>query len=210
MSHFLDIIKFINRSSPRTHIEYIERALINLYSYPKRAYHNWDHVEVCLHELDAVELPGIDPYKNLISIAIYYHDCIYDPENMDNEERSAERAFMDLLALNISPSYAQWVYDHIMLTTHKESCKYLSGQILMDIDFSILGKDADIFQAYENGICQEFSFVQDKMYRLQRVKFMKSLLDRNVIYQTEYFQDKYEKTARENIKNCIQELTFNS
>jgi len=208
MRDFTSIMRSTGGKAPIVHIEYIEKALINLYKYPKREYHNWGHIEVCLHELDAVNLPGIDEFKDLIAIAIYYHDCIYDPENKDNEERSAERAFMDLLALGFLPQYAQWVYDHIMLTTHKKHSVYISGQLLMDIDLSILGKDTQTFQAYEEGIRQEYNFVSEDIYNLNRVKFLRSLLEKDIIYQTEYFRDRYEKSAKENITNCINKMFF--
>jgi predicted metal-dependent HD superfamily phosphohydrolase len=206
MSHFSEIINFRNPNAPLLYIEYVERALISLYSYPKRGYHNWNHIIACLHELDAIGLPDIDSFKDILSLAIYYHDCVYVPENSDNEERSAERAFIDLLALGFSPSYAKWVYSHILLTTHKEPCMYLSGQVLMDIDMSILGKEPHIFQAYEDGIHQEYTFIDESSYYRYRVIFLKSLLKKDAIYQTKYFQDKYEKTARENITRCIDNL----
>jgi predicted metal-dependent HD superfamily phosphohydrolase len=207
MSHFTEIIKFRNPKAPLLHIEYVERALVNLYSYPKRGYHNWNHILTCLHELDATGLPDIDSFKDILSIAIYYHDCVYVPENSDNEERSAERAFIDLLALGFSPSYADWVYSHIMLTTHKESCNFLSGQLLMDVDMSILGKEPYIFQAYEDGIHQEYNFIDENSYYKYRAIFLKSLLEKEAIYQTKFFQDKYEEVARKNITNYIEHFS---
>ena len=208
MSQLTDTLQ-INSGNP-VHIlmGYIERSLINSYKYPKREYHNWNHVIACLKELESYPDSNHDEYnKDLIAIAIYYHDCIYDPKKDNNEELSAERAFIDLKALGYTLSLAMYVYDLIMLTKHKGPCNFLSGQVLMDIDMSILGKDSLIFLSYELHIREEYNFLSVEEYRPGRINFLQSVLDKKCIYQTNFFRDKYEEAARENIKTLIKALT---
>jgi len=185
---------------------YIERSLINSYEYPERSYHNWNHVLACLKELNTYPTPNHDYHKDLISIAIYYHDCIYNPKKNNNEELSAEKAFIDLTALGFTTSYAIYVYKLIMFTRHVEFCNFLSGQVIMDIDISILGKDALTFQSYEQSIRKEYNFASDEQYKSGRIIFLKSMLNKEHIYQTEFFRNKYEKKTRENISKSIKTL----
>jgi predicted metal-dependent HD superfamily phosphohydrolase len=207
MSNFTENIRNKSPDVSKYLLAYAERALINLYEYPKRPYHNWGHVQACLIELDTYPIPEDGFFKDLIAIAIYYHDCIYDPKKDNNEEMSAIRAFIDLTALGFTTSHAQYIYDLIMLTRHKDTCNFLSGQVLMDIDMAILGKNPVTFIVYEQSIGQEYLFLPRDEYRSGRIKFLQSLIDKEFIYQTEYFRDKYEKTARENIQKMIKALT---
>lgn len=206
MSHLTDTLYFMSENPTHNLMTYIERSLVNSYEYPVREYHNWNHVLACLQELESY--PDSEYfYKNITAIAIYYHDCIYDPKKDNNEELSAERAFIDLMALGYNLSNAKFVFDLIMLTKHNGPSNFLSGQVLMDIDMSILGKNPVSFLAYENGISQEYSFVPRDQYVSGRTKFLQSLLDKEFIYQTKFFRNKYEEAARSNIKSMIKALT---
>jgi predicted metal-dependent HD superfamily phosphohydrolase len=204
---FYDLIKSIHPETFSKYIIYVEKGLKNLYLFPKREYHTWRHVMDCLEELENTNIPGLLEYRDIIALSIFYHDCIYCPMGSNNERLSAERAFIDLMGLGLGESYAKKIHDHIILTTHKKPCDFLSGQILMDIDMSILGKSIAVFKCYEYQIKEEYRFVLASTYKKERVKFLNSLLKKNRIYQTKYFQDKYEETARDNIKNLVNELT---
>lgn len=206
MIEFYDLIKSIHPDTFSKYIVYAEKGLKNLYCFPKREYHNWEHVTNCLEELENTDIPGLDEYRNIIALSIFYHDCIYYPMGSDNEKLSAERASIDLMGLGFHESYAKTIHDHILLTNSKKPCDFLSGQVLMDIDMSILGKSIAVFKCYEYQIRLEYHFVLTATYKKERVKFLNSLLKKNRIYQTKYFQDKYEDIARDNIKNLVDEL----
>lgn len=200
MIRFIDIIQGYYPTTSKVLLEYVERGLRNFYKYPnERKYHNWEHVENCLLELEAVDLEHSLIEKPLIALAIFYHDCIYEPLEKDNEERSAERAFIDISVLGFTLSQVKRVYDLILLTKHNSKCDYSSGQVLMDIDLAILGKDFSIFEEYEKGIRAEYASVPDLTYKAERIKFLVSILQKPKIYQTEYFRNKYESNARSNI-----------
>lgn len=202
MSVFSKIIKSKCPSTIHKHIKFAERGLYYLYQNPQREYHNFSHIERSLQELDKAQISEMVEHQDLISLSILYHDCIYDPRKKDNEQLSAERAFIDLKGLGFYDSYAQLVYDHIMLTTHEKPCNYLSGQILMDIDMSILGLDPESFLCYEGQIRREYSFVPTSTYNIKRTQFLLSILKKDFIFQTIYFREKYEETARKNIETA--------
>lgn len=206
MTTFQEIVR---RNCPNTlqkYIDYAERGIQFLYENPKRPYHNMGHVLDCLGKLDDLldQMPIRE--KDIVALALIYHDCIYVPPSTYNEERSAEKALLDLKALGFYDHYAEWVYDHIMLTTHKKPCSYLSGQIIMDIDMSILGAPEKVFWEYEHKIRVEYSFVSDPEYREGRCKFLEGCLKKEYIFQTGYFREKYEETARKNIEHLNRRL----
>jgi predicted metal-dependent HD superfamily phosphohydrolase len=207
MITFSDIIKANCPNILPKYIDYVENGLRNLFQYPdERRYHTWEHVTNCLVELE--QMSNIHKFEEytIVALALFYHDCIYEPLNLDNEMRSAERAFIDLMALGFYESYAQRVYDHIMLTKHTKECTYFSGQVLMDIDLSILGKESCIFDKYEQAIEMEYRFIWHKLYLEERIKILKSFLNKTNIYQTDYFRDLYEKPARLNLETSIEKL----
>ena len=61
-----------------------------MYQEKHRAYHNLEHVNDCLNQLDNFESEITD--KHIIEMAIWYHDIIYNPYGKNNELKSAEEA----------------------------------------------------------------------------------------------------------------------
>ncbi len=155
----MNLFKFLENEpiykNQKTKFEYIENSLIYLYDNPKRAYHNLNHIEDCLKEFD-------DYYKDktyltkeaiqIIKFALIYHDCIYDPKNTNNEELSAQRAFIDLSSVGFDILNSKLVYKAILATKHLETQKNHYPEIICDIDLSILGKDPDTFWLYDKQI----------------------------------------------------------
>ena len=71
---------------------------------------------------------------------------------------------------------------------------------------AILGKPADEFARYDAAIRQEYAWVSAEAYRAGRSKVLQSFLDRDRIYQTEFFRNRYEEKARENLQRVIKRL----
>ena len=64
------------------------KLVLDKYSEPCREYHNLNHVVGCLIIFDQVRHICRKPC--LVEFAIWFHDIIYDPRALDNEDRSAE------------------------------------------------------------------------------------------------------------------------
>src|SRR5918993_1304291 len=60
------------------------------YSSPNRYYHNLYHIQA-LMDLSGQYAKWLSN-KDLIDFAIFYHDVIYNVSQLDNEEKSAEKA----------------------------------------------------------------------------------------------------------------------
>src|SRR5882724_8660795 len=60
------------------------------YSEPSRFYHTLDHIRVVLETIESLAPHARN--LNVVKLAAWLHDVIYDSKASDNEERSAEYA----------------------------------------------------------------------------------------------------------------------
>ena len=77
---------------------------------------------------------------------------------------------------------------------------------MADIDLAIFGRSWEEVMAYEAGIMLEYGYVDEKEYRERRKEVLTSFLNKPRIYQTDYFHQKYEVHAKENLKRLIEFL----
>lgn len=174
------------------------------YNAPTRHYHNLHHVLQCLRTLDEVRHACTDP--TAVETAIWFHDAVYDPTRPDNEARSADLAERHLRALGAAEPFVVTVHDLILDTRHTTPPTTPDGQTLVDIDLSILGRPAEIYDAYDRAIRREYAHVPDDAYRTGRATVLRSFLARASIYVTPTFQKQYELHARENLARSLRDL----
>lgn len=175
---------------PNNVIEY----LIHLYSRPDRYYHNVNHIANCFKELSKVT--EIDN-RFALEIAIWFHDAMYNSQCNINEELSAE-----LVKEKLGISSAL-ITNLIMDTKHNEEPKTNDGKVIADIDLSILGQSREMFDEYERCIRLEYSWVLGDDFSIKRLSVIRKFLERPNIYWTEYFRNRYEDKARENLQHSF-------
>lgn len=56
---------------------------------------------------------------------------------------------------------------------------------------------------YEKGIRQEYLHIPYTTYSILRKEFVNKMLSRDSIYYTDYFKNKYESKARENLNKLL-------
>lgn len=173
------------------------------YSESHRAYHNWTHVLDCLDEFKTAQVIAEDAAA--VEMAIWYHDVVYDSKAKNNEEQSAELAAKVCDEVGIAESRKRKV-KNLILATKKHEATEGDAAIVVDVDLSILGRDPIRFRDYENQIREEYNWVSDEAFASGRVSVLEGFLARPVIYSTEFFRDKYEQQARENLISSIQSL----
>ncbi len=164
----------------------LRQQVQGLYERPTRAYHNWSHVEACLRELDDVRSLCAD--AEMVEVAIWFHDCIYDVHRHDNEERSAVMAGELLTQCAAAIPRVDEVQRLVLATKHNGAPDWGDGEFMVDIDLAILGKPAAMFDRYEQAIREEYGFVAEPLFRQGRSKILQSFLDRPSIYVTESFR----------------------
>ena len=174
-------------------------AVYSRYAEPHRKYHNVQHLVVCLEQLDMVsheiELP------DQVEMAIWFHDVIYDPGKSNNEARSAA-LFYDLSATVMDPEFVDGVVDLILITTHDILPTSRLQQLVSDIDLASFGCPWDCFLADSVNLRAEFQGTEDD-YKLGKRRFLEALLQRPKVFLTDFFNDRYEQQARENIRRFL-------
>jgi len=178
--------------------------LLAAWSEPHRAYHNLEHLQSCLAEWRQVR-DGSEADAQLV-LALLFHDAIYDPRAADNEERSAAWASRVGAELGLTAAACSGIVGMILATKTHGSAGDEATRRLLDIDLSVLGADPGRFAAYDAGIRQEYRHVPDEAYRRGRTQVLQSFLNRQPIYLTESFRQRYEAAARRNLAQAIRQL----
>lgn len=78
--------------------------------------------------------------------------------------------------------------------------------LVVDIDLSILGRDAPRYDEFEQRVRKEYRWVPLVLYRRKRIEILESFLKRPRIYGTDHFHARYEEQARRNLQRAIQTL----
>ena len=106
-------------------------------------YHNLVHTKRVLKSTKEilVETPLTDEQKEIIHIALLFHDTGYTRGNVDHEERSAEWAGKWLSAQGMDDTFIAEVKRLIMATRMEAKPKDLMEEVIRDADASHFGKE---------------------------------------------------------------------
>jgi predicted metal-dependent HD superfamily phosphohydrolase len=179
-------------------------ALTIAYAEPQRLYHNTAHLQDCLAQFDFVRESASEPDQ--VEMALWFHDAIYDSHAADNEAQSAAWAIQTLTQGGIGFMLAEQVATLILATQHQALPQAGDAQLIIDIDLSILGRAPAVFDEYDRQIRLEYQWVAERQFCERRAEVLTGFLRRPVIYQTEYFYNRYEAQARQNVRCAIDRL----
>ncbi|CAM2065413.1 hypothetical protein SCOR_08535 [Sulfidibacter corallicola] len=179
-------------------------ALVKAYTEPHRAYHDLSHVSACLTALDEARDLAQDPKQ--VEIAIWFHDAIYRTTGSDNELKSARWAASELIRSGVARGFAERVSELIQATVHRAQVEDDDARLLVDIDLGILGQPPEIYDRYERDIRQEYRLVPGFLFRCKRAEILEGFLARPRIYNTDFFFQRWEKPARDNLTRAIAAL----
>ena len=169
------------------------------YTQENRHYHTLKHLEYICNEL-----PKLD---TVTEFAIFYHDIIYDVKRTNNEEKSALLCKERLASLCVDLSIIKDTVALINETkTHNPSSK--ANALFLDADLAILGSDNDTYTDYAKQIRAEYIIYNQEEYNTGRKKVLKHFLKKERIYHSNYFYNKYEEKARENIRKELDFMTL--
>lgn len=173
-----------------------ESELVTRYSEDHRFYHTLQHIKDCIFSVQA--LPEVAFNVEAVTMAVFFHDIIYDSKSKVNELNSAN-LMSDLLSVfSFDESFIKIVYNLILATQHPSKTTDPDSLILLDIDLLILASGEDTFMDYNKSIRKEFSWVPDDIFEIERKKFLKSMLDEDEIFKTRYFSH-LNQTAKNNL-----------
>jgi predicted metal-dependent HD superfamily phosphohydrolase len=174
------------------------------YSGKKRHYHTLAHLDNLLQQLVAVKTKIKD--WDTILFTLYYHDIIYNPLKTTNEEKSAEFAEnrMQLIAAP-QPVIINCVSQILATKKHLLSADS-DTNIFTDADLCILGQPWQVYEKYYKQVRKEYALYPDLIYNPGRKKVLQHFLQMQQIFKTNYFFNKFEVQAKENVEKELQQL----
>jgi predicted metal-dependent HD superfamily phosphohydrolase len=174
------------------------------YAEPHRHYHTARHLDECFAELSAVRGDAARPAE--VELALWFHDAIYDTTRHDNEQRSAEWARTVAAQAGLDASVGQRVAALIMATRHDALPADADAAVLVDVDLSILGAPPLRFDEYEREVREEYAQVPKAVFRRERRKILRRLLERPQLYNTPQMRESHERRARANLERSVARL----
>ena len=181
--------------------ERICRSLLDHYAEPGRHYHTIDHVNHCLGQARLVT--ELVPDVSALNLAIWFHDCVYDPMARDNEARSAE-LFRKLAAPVMRPPLVADVERLVLVTQAGQGPRQADESYMVDIDLSSFGLPWEPFLADSRAVRAERPDLTDGQYAVQQSRFLNGLLERESVFSTGFFRARYEDVARSNIGRYLE------
>jgi predicted metal-dependent HD superfamily phosphohydrolase len=206
MRHLADEwIALTRRVGARDDVAGTGAALLGRWSEPHRAYHDLAHLDEVLHRIDVLADEADQP--DLVRLAAWFHDGVYDPQATDNEERSAEVATVALAALGLEPSVVDEVARLVRLTaTHDARDGDRNGAVLCDADLAVLASNELRYTSYVEGVRLEYGHLDDATFARGRADVLHRLLDRPQFFGTAYGRREWEQGARANVSAELRSL----
>ncbi|MFD7610342.1 hypothetical protein [Streptomyces sp. NPDC059828] len=179
--------------------------LLRRWSEPQRRYHTVDHLTAVLDHIDTLAEYADNP--DLVRLAAWFHDAVYDPERSMNEERSARLAEKALPEAGLTRQGTDEVARLVRLTiSHAAQDGDRNGMVLCDADLAILASAPEAYAAYAAAVREEYGFVPDDAFRVGRADVLRHLLDLPRLFRTPYGEREWEAAARHNLSTELELL----
>ncbi len=192
----------------------MREALEAAYATPPRAYHHAGHInQLMVHFREVACGPGWHRPAD-VWLALLYHDAVYEAGRGDNEARSADlaRQHFDrwLVGVDVDANHVAALIELTARHGHIDGAELGEGpdaddaRHFLDCDMAILGAPPDTFAAYDRGIAAEYrGHVPAWLYKLNRKRFLKALLQRPRIYLSDFFHQRLDAQARINLRRAV-------
>ncbi|BBX46281.1 hypothetical protein GCM10009641_48670 [Mycobacterium cookii] len=192
------------RLTPATDVTDVGQSLISDWSQPHRKYHNVHHLRDVLANVDELAENAAD--ADLVRLAAWYHDAVYNGRH-DDEEESARRAESELSALGLESTSVCEVVRLIRLTAgHNPGDGDRNGETLCDSDLAILGATPERYRAYTKAVRSEYAHVTDVEFRRGRAAILEALLAAPTLFRTPLGELRWEVAARSNLASELRSL----
>lgn len=167
--------------------------IISNWNEPHRHYHNINHLLSILKNIDDYFLTDEnehlymgDDYKTLI-IAAFFHDVVYDPKAINNEDNSIE--YFLSVSKGLSSESIEQIVD-IINVTKSRTIPEINKMFFMDLKRKFWLFDNSVIYDntleglidYEHKIFKEYQFLSYDIYKAKRIEFLKSQI---TVYNTD-------------------------
>lgn len=179
--------------------------LLARWAEPHRRYHTVQHLHAVLDRVD--ELGAFARQPDAVLLAAWFHDAVYQPDRSENEERSAQLARRALREAGVPQARVTEVTRLVRLTVHHDpEPGDVDGEVLCDADLAVLADSPEEYAAYAAAVREEYAFVPEAAFREGRARLLRALLDRPRVYRTSRAYERWEHTARRNVRTELELL----
>ena len=176
------------------------------YAQPHRRYHDLRHLAEVLARVDDLAPAAGD--ADLVRLAAWFHDVVYDPTRVDNEEASANLAREVLAGLDVPAGRCADVVRIVRLTaTHDPAPGDDDGAVLCDADLAVLGSEPARYAEYRDDVRREYAHLPDAQFARGRAEVLHRLALRNPLFRTPAARSRWEARARANMSFELQQLS---
>ncbi|MGH7753799.1 MAG: HD domain-containing protein [Gemmatimonadales bacterium] len=185
-------------SAPESAASRVGDDLLTRWGEAHRHYHTVAHLSAVLRIIDDYSDRAAD--AGAVKLAAWFHDAIYDPQRVDNEEASALLAEATLPDLGVDAARLAEVARLIRLTaSHDPLPGDRNGGLLTDADLAILAAEPQVYRAYTLAIRREYAHIPDDAFEAGRAAVLHNLLALPRMFHTPVLRDRWEEAARHNI-----------
>lgn len=172
--------------------------LLGRWAEEHRRYHDLAHLGAVLDRVDELAPAARD--LEVVRLAAWFHDAVYDPTAHDNEARSALLATTVLSGLRVpDPRIGEVVRLVTLTATHDPSTGDSNGAVLCDADLAVLAGPETAYAGYTDAVREEYRHLDDATFRSSRAAVLRSLLERPALFRTEHGRTAWEAPARANV-----------
>lgn len=167
-----------------------------------RSYHNISHIG----KVDEVLNRYSRLSRNFVALKFAGdgHDVIYVPDSQTNEEDSATYIESVMAKLGMPSSIIAETRRIILLTKDHETTDYdTDGKLMIDADFAIFASSQAEYDAYAQGIWQEYvgsGKVSEEVFRRVRRNLIEDWLKRGRIFLVDEIRKELECLAIQNLE----------
>lgn len=166
----MDLQQLLNKWNIKCDIN----TLLSMWNESHRHYHNLNHLNDLLNMINENQSKySQTEYEKLIITALF-HDCVYDPMNSDNEEKSAQ-FFMECAVDKTNSDILE--INQMILDTKTHKANTPLSEKFNQLDMNIVERNFEDLLEWERGIGEEYK-AYGEQYKEGRLKFLESLLDK--------------------------------
>jgi pantetheine-phosphate adenylyltransferase len=151
------------------------KTILSMWNESHRSYHNLNHLNDLISQINENKSKYSEKEYDKLILTALFHDIVYDPTSQTNEEDSAN--FLIECAVDKKNSDILDVKQMILDTKTHNSTTNLS-ESFNNYDMNIVERDFDQLLEWERGISEEYSIYSKEEYKMGRLKFLESILDK--------------------------------
>jgi len=173
-----------------------------------RYYHDAEHLAEVLTAVDELAPEsGAATDIEVVRLAAWFHDAVYEGRPGDDEERSADLARVVLTDLGVPESRAGRVAELVRITLHHDPAPGdAEAALLCDADLAVLAAGPERYTRYVDAVRREYAHVPEPMFRSGRTTVLKALEAMPRLYRTPAGRQRWENAARANLARELADL----